>query len=284
MAGEATSDDFPTTPGAFDTSSNGNRDIFVSRIVDVDFREPFLRPIFTVSAASGSLWNAPDSIASIFSASPVLSTGVVAAPPGVLPLPTILENTKVVIIDSAAVERTAVLFFISPTQINFLLPEGLALGVATINIMVGDDIVARGGAVIESVSPALFTANADGAGVPAALVLVFPGDGTFAQDFVFDPGLPLGQRVPIPIDLGSAEVQVFVALFGTGMRGATGEVTATIGGQAVATVGPIALEGFVGLDQFNIGPLSRSLIGRGEVEIVVTIDGKVTNTVVVSIL
>ena len=40
----------------------------------------------------------------------------------------------------------------------------------------------------------------------------------------------------------------------------------------------------VGLDQFNIGPLSRSLIGRGEVEIVVTIDGKVTNTVVVSIL
>ena len=40
---------------------------------------------------------------------------------------------------------------------------------------------------------------------------------------------------------------------------------------------------FVGLDQVNLGPLPRSLTGRGEVDIVLTVDGKVANTVTVTI-
>jgi uncharacterized protein (TIGR03437 family) len=40
--------------------------------------------------------------------------------------------------------------------------------------------------------------------------------------------------------------------------------------------------GFVGLDQCNVR-LSRSLIGRGEVDVVLTVDGESANTVRISI-
>ena len=40
---------------------------------------------------------------------------------------------------------------------------------------------------------------------------------------------------------------------------------------------------FVGLDQINIGPLPRSLAGRGEVNILLTADGKPANTVTVNV-
>jgi uncharacterized protein (TIGR03437 family) len=36
---------------------------------------------------------------------------------------------------------------------------------------------------------------------------------------------------------------------------------------------------FAGLDQCNVGPIPRSLIGRGGVNIVVTVESKVANTV-----
>ena len=41
---------------------------------------------------------------------------------------------------------------------------------------------------------------------------------------------------------------------------------------------------FVGLDQANLDPLSRSLIGWGEIDIVLTVDGTTANTVTVSVL
>ena len=39
----------------------------------------------------------------------------------------------------------------------------------------------------------------------------------------------------------------------------------------------------VGLDQVNVGPLPRTLIRRGEVEVVVTVEGKKANAVTVGI-
>jgi uncharacterized protein (TIGR03437 family) len=40
--------------------------------------------------------------------------------------------------------------------------------------------------------------------------------------------------------------------------------------------------GFIGLDQVNL-PIPRSLAGRGEVDVVVTVEGKVANTVKINI-
>ncbi len=43
--------------------------------------------------------------------------------------------------------------------------------------------------------------------------------------------------------------------------------------------GPVAHSVFPGLDQINIGPLPRSLAGRGAVEIRITVDGVEANVV-----
>ncbi len=67
------------------------------------------------------------------------------------------------------------------------------------------------------------------------------------------------------------------------MRGASQGATATVGGESVAVFGPAAHSVFPGLDQINIGPLPRSLAGRGEVEIRITVDGVAANTVTVHI-
>lgn len=60
-------------------------------------------------------------------------------------------------------------------------------------------------------------------------------------------------------------------------------MTATIGGTPVMVGFAGAQGGFVGLDQLNLGPLPRSLAGRGEVDVVITVDGKVANTVKINI-
>ena len=72
-------------------------------------------------------------------------------------------------------------------------------------------------------------------------------------------------------------------LFGTGIRGFTSQVSATVGGENVAVLGAVPQGEFVGLDQVNIGPLPRTLIGRGEVPIDLTADGQAANTVTVNV-
>ena len=68
-----------------------------------------------------------------------------------------------------------------------------------------------------------------------------------------------------------------------GVRGFTSEVAATVGGDNVRVLGAVAQGQFVGLDQINIGPLPRTLTGRGEVNMVLTVDGKPANTVKVNV-
>jgi uncharacterized protein (TIGR03437 family) len=73
-------------------------------------------------------------------------------------------------------------------------------------------------------------------------------------------------------------------LFGTGLRGHAGlpTVNVKIGGVDAETLFLGPQGGFVGLDQGNIR-IPRSLAGRGEVDVVVTVGGKAANIVSVSV-
>ncbi|HMY71115.1 MAG TPA: hypothetical protein PLQ88_04730, partial [Blastocatellia bacterium] len=90
--------------------------------------------------------------------------------------------------------------------------------------------------------------------------------------------------VAVPIDLGPAGDQVFLIPFGTGFRAATGlsNVQATVGGVQAPAVFAGAVPGLLGADQVNLR-LDRSLIGRGEVDVLLTVDGKTANPVRVTI-
>ncbi|MBI3426604.1 MAG: hypothetical protein HY011_27055 [Acidobacteria bacterium] len=186
--------------------------------------------------------------------------------------------------DSAGVERPAPLFFVAAGQVNYLLPAGTAAGAATVTITSGSGKLALGAVRIAAVAPGLFAANANGQGVPAAVALRVRGEvQTFEPVARFDS--VAGRFVTAPIDLGPEGDQVILLLFGTGLRGrsALAAVTCTMGGVSVPVSFAGAQGDLVGLDQINVGPLPRALAGRGEVDLVLLVDGKTANTVRVNL-
>jgi uncharacterized protein (TIGR03437 family) len=238
--------------------------------------------VATVSAAS---FLGPEESAELIGAffGTNLATGTQIAE--ALPLPTTLLGTTVKIRDSAGMERSAPLFFVSPGQINALIPTGTATGSAQVVITSGDEKVSVGTIFVSSVAPGLFAANANGQGVPAATILRVKGDSTQSYEALSQFDAAQGSFVAVPIDLGEATDQVFLILNGTGIRGRTNlaAVTATIGGAAAPVIFAGPQGDFVGLDQINVGPIPRSLVGRGDADVVLTVDGKKTNTLRINI-
>jgi uncharacterized protein (TIGR03437 family) len=235
----------------------------------------------SVSAASLALGIvAPESIVTGFAANLATSTADAAS----VPLPTTLGGITVSVRDSTGSERLAPLLYCSPSQINYLVPADTAPGEATVSALRGAAIVASGKLQIGSVAPALFTANANGVGIAAALVLRIKTDGTEIYEQVARFDAEQQKFTAEPIDLGPEGDRVFLLLFGTGLRYNSGlaGVSATIG-SAPAQVLYAGPQGrFAGLDQMNI-PLARALAGRGTVNIIATVDGRPTNIVQVNV-
>ncbi len=244
-------------------------------------------PRAATSVSAASYQQAPlaaESIVSAFGSS--MATTTLAASSN--PLPMTLAGTTVKVRDSAGNERQAPLFFVSPTQINYLLPAGTANGQATVTITSGDGAVSTGAAQIATVAPGLFTADASGRGLAAAVALRVKADGAQSFEPVAQFDVTQNKFVAVPIDLGAdlgtMSDQVFLLLFGTGIRNrsALSAVAAKLGGVDCQAPYAGAQGGFAGLDQINVR-LSRSLIGRGEVDVALTVDGQAANIVKVQI-
>jgi len=199
-------------------------------------------------------------------------------------LPTTLASTTVKVRDSAGTERLAPLFFVSPGQINYLIPPGTVNGAATVTVASGDGIISIGTAQIATVAPSLFSANADGQGVAVGVVIRSSNGQAQPSEPVFQFNAAQNKYVTRPIDLGPETDQVFLVLFGTGLRNRSSlpAVTVKLGGVDGQVDFAGAQGSFVGLDQINV-LIPRSLIGRGEVDVVLTVDGQVSNTVRVNI-
>jgi uncharacterized protein (TIGR03437 family) len=262
----------PDGAGGYTTSY----DLGLSNVPDV------VAGISTVSAASfasgGSL--APAAIAALFGTG--LATTTASADS--TPLPTALGGVQVYVRDASGTTRTAPLFFVSPTQINFQIPPGTSTGSAVIYVLRDSSTVGQGTARIETIAPGLFAASATGQGVAAALVLRVRGDGAQSYEAVAQFDQAQNRFVPVPIDLGPATDRLFLIGFGTGFRNRSSlsAVTATLGG-AQADVAFAGSQGsFVGLDQANMA-IPRSLAGRGDVDLVLSVDGQTANTVSINI-
>jgi uncharacterized protein (TIGR03437 family) len=219
------------------------------------------------SFAAGPL--APESIASVFGAGFSTTKGSAT----VLPLPTALNGAAVSVQDALGVVRASPLFYVSPIQINFEIPAGTALGNATVSVITsGTNFSAP--LKIVNVAPGVFTLNPQ-SGLAAALVLRVHADGTQAVENVYQVDAA-GNVVALPIDLGPETEQVYLLLYGTGVRNAQG-VTATVGGGTVPVLFAGAQGTYVGEDQINLGPLPRSLAGLGKATITLLADGVAAN-------
>jgi uncharacterized protein (TIGR03437 family) len=235
------------------------------------------------AAVSAATYDGPqlasESIAVVFGAD--LATGTAVANTS---LPTSLAGSSIKVTDSTGAERLAPLFFASPNQVNYLVPSGTGLGPALVTVTSASGNIATDKVQIAQVAPGLFSADGTGRGLAAAVVLRVKADGKQSYEPIgqFDP--VQSKFVALPIDLGGASDQVFLILFGTGLRNRSSlaNVKTQIGGTDV----PVAFAGaqgtLTGLDQINL-LLPRSLAGRGKADVMLTIEGLMANGVDVAI-
>jgi uncharacterized protein (TIGR03437 family) len=181
--------------------------------------------------------------------------------------------------DSAGQTHTLALFFVAPGQINCLIAAEAALGAGRLRVR------SNGGSaeipiIVEAIAPGLFSANASGQGVAAAAAVRVDASGAQTPLEVVDFSTqPYRGR---PISLGASSDQVVLLLYGTGFRNHAGAIEVTIGGELAQVLGIAAQPQYAGLDQMNV-IIPRSLIGKGEAEVVVKLGGKTLNTVTVTI-
>jgi uncharacterized protein (TIGR03437 family) len=284
LAGITESANFPLTPNAIQSSRSGP-EAFVAKIG--------LDTVITVSAASFNADSvvAPNSYAAMVGRD--LVTQNISA--STIPLPDQLGGVSIKVIDSAGAEFTAPVFATALLavgefdQINFVIPQGVATGVARLAVTRNGVQVATGVVAIESVAPGIFMRlPADLAGLtnnpnnvtappPAAITFISTREGVQRPPrFTYQIGR-LGAFEPAPINVGLQTDQLFLVLFGTGIRNA-GTVTARIGNSPVNVLFAGPSPEFVAVDQVNIH-IPFNLLGRGIVELRLTADGKAANVV-----
>ena len=105
------------------------------------------------------------------------------------------------------------LFYVSPTQVNFLVPSDLPPGRYLLNV--GS---ATSDAIVTNASPGIFTLNGNGTGVPLASVIGVRSDGST----VALPPYQCDQTgyTTVPIVLPSNLASLYIVLYGTGIRNA----------------------------------------------------------------
>ncbi len=229
--------------------------------------------VVTVEAAGFSSTSvAPESIAAAFGTR--LASATASAPATPTPnLPIALDETRVYVNGVLAP-----LFYVSANQINYVIPEGTASGPAAVVVVARDGTVSQGTVLVTNIAPGIFTRTGNGLGAPSAVA------STDGQNFNILISNPDG--TPVAIDAGN-----FISLFGTGLRfvslaTATPPVapnaTAAAGGVTITPMFVGAQGQFVGLDQVNL-QIPQSLAGRGELDLVLTVDGRASNPVKIRI-
>jgi len=197
---------------------------------------------------------------------------------------TTLGGVRVVVRDISGVERLAPLLLVSPTQINYQIPAGTTLGNALVIVTNESEEIAAEQIEVTNVAPGLFTVDGSGKGVAAGVLFRVKADGAQSYEAIaeFDPAL--NKVVARPIDLGPPTDQVFLALSGTGIRyrNSLSAIHGMLAGITTQVLYAGAQSGFTGMDQLNMR-VPRDLIGRGDVDVEVWVEGQQANIVKIKV-
>jgi uncharacterized protein (TIGR03437 family) len=192
-----------------------------------------------------------------------------------------LGGATVSVRDSNGVSRMAPLLATHPDRLEYIIPTGTANGSATVIATTGDGSVFTGRLDIQTVVPRIFPHPTLGYGdskqAPAGVVLrVRDGEQSVEPIATISDDCYYGCLVPI--DLGPETDQVYLLLFGTGMRHRSSLANVNVRiGDVDAPVEYAGPQGeFAATDQINVR-LPRSLVGRGVVPVQVTVDGKLAS-------
>lgn len=195
-----------------------------------------------------------------------------------LPLPSVLGGTEVRITVGGQT-RIAPLFYVSPNQVNFLVPLDLPRGGGFVEVVRDGSGGTPRSIVVESLAPALFTANASGTGVPAGYSMIVRGGMQERRDIaVCAENTPC---TPAPLVRPQPDGDLFLILFGTGFRNsANPRPEAVVGNQVMQVEFAGPHPDFAGLDQINV-KIPQALVGTGLRELKLRHGGKETNNVAI---
>ena len=113
-----------------------------------------------------------------------------------------------------------------------------------------DQVLTFGEVEIRQVAPALFMSTLDRV-VAGTALRVKPDSSRIVEQLAsFQGGAFIGRQ----LDLTVAGDELFLIVFGSGIRGFTGSVTATLNGLPLPVLAAQAQGEFDGLDQVNLGP------------------------------
>jgi uncharacterized protein (TIGR03437 family) len=196
--------------------------------------------VASVSASSYDTEVAPNSIAAAFGLNLARTTRGAST----LPLPTELDGVCVTV-DGIP----AGLFFVSPGQINYLVPEGLQPGTAMVTVEINDEVIAQGELTIIENKPGFFTANASGSGAPAGALLRIASNGR--QSYEPLARVEGNQVVAAPIKRNAGDA-LFLVLYGTGLAANLDDIEVTLNGTPARVLYAGAAPGFAGLNQLNL--------------------------------
>jgi uncharacterized protein (TIGR03437 family) len=179
----------------------------------------------------------------------------------------ILGGVTVTLKDANGSMFPAPLFYVSSGQVNWLVPRGVATGVATVTLA-NTSATVIGTANITPTVPGIYTANLTGQGPAAAQVTNGQAYSNTSQCN------SAGNCTLVPIDVTSRPYPI---LYATGIRGAAQANVSVRIGNIDAPVTYAGAQGtYSGLDQIN-ATLPATLKGRGQLVVTVTVNGQATN-------
>jgi len=177
--------------------------------------------------------------------------------------------------DAEGKDHLSPLYFVSPDQINFVVPAETALGNATITIASAGRSVISDTIYVASVAPSIFEANAEG--LAAANLLRIRGD-VSEYDPISQRDPTTSQVVAVPIDLSPETDSFFLIMYGTGVRfrSSVDSVKATVGGIDA----PVVYAGSAGSsDGLDVLSIKLPTEVHGWADVVTTVDGVAANIV-----
>jgi uncharacterized protein (TIGR03437 family) len=237
---------------------NGNGQVLLNQAVAaLTFTDTNAASFATGPVAKGSL-------ATAFGTNLAATT----ATAGVLPWPSNLGGDTISIKDSAGATTAAQLYYVSPGQIDFEIPDSVAPGAATITIQSGATAFTATQQIV-AVAPGIFAYLGMAAGESFRVVNGAPQYTLLIQN---------GALAPIDVSGG----QTYLLLYGTGIHNHANPVVATIGSVQVTAASAGAQGEWAGLDQINI-QLPASLAGAGVVSVSLAVDGQTSNSVKIQI-
>jgi uncharacterized protein (TIGR03437 family) len=150
--------------------------------------------------------------------------------------------------------RGAQIFFVSPGQVNFLVPPETEIGTANVVVTNSEGFPSRTSVPTLRGAPGVFTTTGDGTGDGVIL------NGDSLQEGPFDP----------------SSGNLRLTIFATGARNATQNLV-VIGGRVINAEAVIASPDMAGLDEVHV-LVPRDLRGAGTIDLFVQSDGRASNS------